>query len=341
LRLSTAVTAGQVAALVGGEVIGVPERTLAGVAPLDAAGPGDLAFAAGPGSVARLAETRAGAILVPSALATHVPPDATAIVVPAPVDAVQRVIAEFGADRAEWGIHPSATIGSGTRWTGRIRVGPAATIGRDVRLGAGCQIGAGSVIEDGARLGAGCRVEAQVTIHRDVVLGDRVVVRTGARIGGPGFGYVLQDGRHVRVPQLAGCRIEDDVEIGANTAVDRGATRDTVVGAGSKIDNLVQVAHNVRIGSHCIVMAQVGIAGSSVVEDEVMLAGQAGLADHLTVGKGSRVAAQVGVIGNVAPGATVSGYPARDHRSVLRQTAALARLTPLVDTLERIAQHDE
>ena len=341
MRLATTVTAGRVAELVGGEVMGPTERTLAGVVPLDAAGPGDLAFASAPGTGERLAATRAGAVLVTRELATHVPPGSIAIVVRWPVQAAQHVIAELGPNRPGWGVHPSAALGRGTRWSGRIRVGPGAVLGRDVTLGEGCEIGAGSVVEDGVRLGAGCRIEAHVTIHRDVVLGDRVVVRTGARVGGPGFGYVREDGRHVRVPQLAGCRIGDDVEIGANTTVDRGATRDTVVGSGSKIDNLVQVAHNVRIGRRCIVMAQVGIAGSSVVEDEVMLAGQVGLADHLTVGKGSRVAAQSGVIGDVAPGATVSGYPARDHRTVLRQTAALARLTPLVTSLERIAQHDE
>ncbi len=341
MRLAAAVTAGHVAELVGGEVIGAAARVVAGVAPLDQAGPGDLAFATGPGVIGGLAATEAGVVLVPDALQPHVPRDATAVVVRAPAHAAQRIVDELGPDRPAWGVHPSAIIGRGTRWQGRIHVAAGAVVGRNVALGAECQIGAGSVIEDGVRLGDRCRIEAHVTIRRETVLGDRVVVRTGARLGGPGFGFLREEGGHARVPQLAGCRIGDDVEIGANTTVDRGATRDTVVGTGSKIDNGVQIAHNVHIGRHCIVMAQVGIAGSTVVEDDVMIAGQAGLADHLTVGKGSRVAAQSGVIGDIAPGATVSGYPARDHRTVLRQTAALARLAPLVHSLERIAQHDE
>jgi UDP-3-O-[3-hydroxymyristoyl] glucosamine N-acyltransferase len=134
--------------------------------------------------------------------------------------------------------------------------------------------------------------------------------------------------------------LEDDVEVGANTTIDRGSIGDTVIGAGTKIDNLVQIAHNVSIGRHCIIMAQVGLAGSTVLEDDVMLAGQAGLAGHLRVGKGARVAAQAGVIGDVPAGSTVSGYPARPHREVLRQTAALRRLTRHTDSLERIVEAD-
>ena len=154
-----------------------------------------------------------------------------------------------------------------------------------------------------------------------------IAVRAGAR--GP-----------ERLPQLGRCEVADDVEIGANATVDRGTLGATRIGPGTKIDNLVHIAHNVRIGARCLIMAQVGIAGSVVVEDDVVRAGQAGLADHLTVHRGARVAAQSGIIGDIAAGATVSGYPARRHRDVLRQAAALRRLTPLVQRLERIAHHD-
>ena len=197
------------------------------------------------------------------------------------------------------------------------------------------------MIEEGVRCGARCCIEALVTVQRHTRIGSDVVIRAGARVGGPGFGFVREGMRAVRVPQLAGCVIGDDVEVGGNATIDRGGARDTEIGDGTKIDNLVQVAHNVRIGRRCIVMAQVGIAGSVTVEDDVLIAGQAGLADHLTVGRAARVAAQSGVIGDVPAGGTVSGYPARDHRSVLRQTAALARVTPLVSDLERIVQRNE
>ncbi len=339
MRLPAGASAGSVADLVGGELIGTREHALAGVATLSAAGSGDLAFAAGPDARALLRKTRAGAVIIPRSLEEAVPPDTVAIVVAQPVSAAIQAI--NGCSVADWGVHPSARLGRGCRWDGRIRVEAGAVVGADVRFGPDCRVGPGAVIEAGARFGARCRVEALATVHGDTRVGDDVVIRTGARVGGPGFGFVWEGGRHVRVPQLAGCTIGDDVEVGANTTIDRGGARDTTIGDGSKIDNLVQVAHNVRIGRHCIVMAQVGIAGSVTVHDDVVVAGQAGLADHLTVGRAARIAAQSGVIGDVPARTTVSGYPAREHRSVLRQTAALARLTPLVTELERIVQRDE
>jgi len=341
LRFTAAVTAGRVAELVGGDVIGPTERSLAGVAPLETAGPGDLAFAAGQRARDALRGTRAGAVLLPEPLTADAPHTASAIVVPAPIRAMRQLVDALASDGGGWGVHPTARIGRGTRWAGRVQVGAHAVIGREVELGERCVVGDGAVIEDGARVGHGCRIGPGATVHRGAILGDRVVVGGGARVGGEGFGFVREGDGHARVPHLAGCRVGDDVEIGANSTVDRGAVRDTAIGAGTKIDNLVQVAHNVQIGRRCIVMAQVGIAGSCTVEDDVVLAGQAGIADHLRIGAGSLVAAQSGVIGDVEPRATVSGYPARDHRSVLRQAAALARLTPLVTSIERILRPDE
>jgi UDP-3-O-[3-hydroxymyristoyl] glucosamine N-acyltransferase len=165
------------------------------------------------------------------------------------------------------------------------------------------------------------------------------VVKPGARIGTPGFAWVGAGTRRMHLRHVGPCRIGDDVEIGANATVDRGSVGATVIGNGTKIDNLVHVAHNVRIGAGCVIMAQVGIAGSTIVEDDVLIAGQAGLAGQLRVGRAARLAAQSGIIGDIPAGATVSGYPARDHRTVLRHTAAVARLAPLVTILERLA-HD-
>jgi UDP-3-O-[3-hydroxymyristoyl] glucosamine N-acyltransferase len=332
-------TAGQIATLVGGELVGHHDINLAGIAPLERAGPGDLSFLAAPRYLNAFYVTKAAVVLVAPQFRTATPGPVTRIVVPQPLEALRTLIDRV-APRAQsaWGVHPTAAVGRGTRWSERIAIGPHAIIGRRVAIGADCRIHASAVVEDDVTLGDDCVVGTHATLHRGVVLGHRVVVGSGARIGGPGFGFMPTSHGHLRLPQAGSCHIGDDVEIGTNTTIDRGSLGDTEVGAGTKIDNLVQIAHNVRVGARCIIMAQVGVAGSSVVEDDVVLAGQAGLADHLTVGRKARVAAQSGVIGDVAAGATVSGYPARDHRSVLRQAAALGRLAPLVTALERITK---
>jgi UDP-3-O-[3-hydroxymyristoyl] glucosamine N-acyltransferase len=163
-------------------------------------------------------------------------------------------------------------------------------------------------------------------------------VHSGARLGSDGFGYVFRDGAHEKIPHVGRCIVESDVEIGANTTIDRGSIDDTVIGAGTKIDNLVHVAHNVRIGRLCLLMAQVGIAGSVHVEDGAILAGQAGISGHLTIGGGARIAAQAGVFGSVPAGETWSGYPARPHREALRAQAALFKLPSLIRELERLVE---
>lgn len=255
--------------------------------------------------------------------------------------ALARVLSAFTQEAAvNWGVASNATIGRGTRWSGRIRLESGAVLGRNVLLGQDCIVERHAVVEDESKIGKECRIGAHAVVFRGTVLGDRVHVKAGARIGGSGFAYAESDAGHAPLPHIGGCWLEDDVEVGANTTIDRGSIGDTVVGAGTKIDNLVQVAHNVRIGKRCLIMAQAGLAGSTVLEDEVLLAGQAGLAGHLTVGRGARVAAQAGVIGDIAAGTTVSGYPARPHREVLRQAAALQKLAPLSRSLERLLESD-
>jgi UDP-3-O-[3-hydroxymyristoyl] glucosamine N-acyltransferase len=334
-------TAGAVARLVHGELIGLEDVELVGVAPLDRAGPGELAFLASSRHLSYLRGSGAGAVLMTPEFRTAAAGPATRIVVADAHTALRAVLATLYPEPAlPWGVHPSARVGRGARWDGRIAVGPQATLGAGVRLGLDCVVAEGAVIGDGVRLGSRCRVGEHAVLYAGTTAGDRVVIHAGARVGGQGFRFTASGNGGERLRHVGRCVLGDDVEVGANTTIDRGSVGDTVVGAGTKIDNLVQVAHNVRIGSRCVIMAQVGIAGSTVIEDDVILAGQAGLADHLTVHHGARVAAQGGVIGDVPAGATVSGYPARNHRDVLRQSAALRRLSPLVQRLERIAQHD-
>jgi len=314
-------SAREVAALTGGELIGPPDAIVAGVASLDEAGPSDASFLASGAYLPYFQSTRAGLVLVAPGFRDVEPGPAARVVVTDPRAAMRLVMERLAPEPApEWGIAPTARVGRGCRWQGRIWVGPGAVLGAGVTLGADCRIGPHTQIGDGT------------------VLGDRVTVKAGARVGLDGFAFSATPAGPVRVPHRGGCRIGDDVEIGANSTVDRGSVGTTTIGAGTKLDNLVHVGHNVRIGARCLIMAQTGMAGAVVVGNDVAIAGQAGLADHLTVGDRARIAAQSGVIGDVAPGATVSGYPARDHRQVLRQAAALRRLTPLVAALEHLAQ---
>lgn len=326
----------------GGTVIGRDDIVLTGVASLERAGPRHLTFLASRRYLPYLARARAGAVLVTPEFRDVAAGPATRIVVRDPTRALNQVTATLCAPAApRWGLHPTARIGAGSRWRERLALHAGAVLGRNVRLGANCVVGVGAVLEDDVTVGDDCRIGPHALVHAGTRLGHRVVLKAGARVGGDGFGFVPGERGPERLVHSGGCVLDDDVEVGANTTVDRGRLDDTVIGRGTKLDNLVQVGHNVRLGARCLVMAQVGIGGSTVVEDEVVLAGQAGLADHVTVERGARVAAQSGVIGTVSPGATVSGYPARSHRTVLRQTAALQRLTPLVDALERLVEAHE
>jgi UDP-3-O-[3-hydroxymyristoyl] glucosamine N-acyltransferase len=193
-----------------------------------------------------------------------------------------------------------------------------------------------AVVGDGVRIGEDSRVYAGAVLYSGTTLHERVQVHAGARIGSDGFGYVFRGGAHEKIPHVGRCIVERDVEIGANTTIDRGSIDDTVIGAGTKIDNLVHVAHNVRIGRLCLLMAQVGIAGSARVEDGCILAGQVGIAGHHTIGTGARLGAQAGAFGDVPAGETWSGYPARPHREALRAQAALFKLPSLLRGLERL-----
>jgi UDP-3-O-[3-hydroxymyristoyl] glucosamine N-acyltransferase len=219
-----------------------------------------------------------------------------------------------------------------------VSIGPHAVIGEDVVIGSRSTIGAHAVVGSGCRIGEDSMIHAHATLYEGVLLGKRVIVRSGARIGAEGFGYVWTDGGHRQVPQVGGCVLEDDVEIGANSTVDRGSVGDTVIGSGSKIDNLVHVGHNVILGRHTILVAQVGISGSTRVGDGAVLGGQVGVAGHLTIGAGARLGAQAGVISDVPAGHTYSGYPARPHREAMRAQAGIFKLSEMFRRLRALEE---
>jgi UDP-3-O-[3-hydroxymyristoyl] glucosamine N-acyltransferase len=234
------------------------------------------------------------------------------------------------------GVDPTARLGPSCRLGPDVAIGPFALLGRGVSLGARTRVAEGVSLGDGVVVGDDTVIGPRVVCYAGSRIGSRVVLKAGAVIGGDGFGYLPGPGGHSRIPHLGGCVLEDDVEVGSNSCVDRGSLDDTVIGRGTKLDNLVQVGHNVRIGVGCLLMAGVGVAGSTRLGDGVILAGHVGVTDHLVLGDGARVAAKSAVFGDVPPHTAISGHPARPHRQFLRAQAALYRLAPIIDEVERM-----
>lgn len=332
-----ALTAGAVARQVGGELRGDPDLVVSAIAPLDRAGPDDVAFLALARYAGAAANTRAGVLLVSAELAEVVTTAQARIVVERPHEAVLGLLPHFyRSTPATPGVHPSAVIGRGVTLGARVSIAPHVVLGDGAAIGDDVVIEGNVTVGAGVTIGASSRVFANATLYPGTQLGQRVMIHSGVRLGSDGFGYVFRGGAHQKIPHVGRCIIGDDVEIGANTTIDRGSIDDTVVGAGTKIDNLVQVGHNVRIGRLCLVMSQVGISGSAHIEDGAILAGQAGLAGHIVVGAGARIGGQSGVFGDVPAGQTWSGYPARPHRESLRAQAAVHKLPSLLRRIERL-----
>ena len=281
---------------------------------------------------------------MPAHLAPQAPHSIPRIIVADAEQALLRVAEAFAPRPADGqGVAASAEVAADARLGAGVVVGPRAILEAGVVIGARSVIGAGAWLGPGVVTGEDCRIGPHVVCHSGSRLGDRVVLKAGAVIGGEGFRYLRDGDRHRRVPHLGACVLEDDVEIGSGTCVDRGSLDDTVIGAGTKIDNLVQVAHNVRIGRRCLIMATTGIAGSCRIGDDVTIAGGVGVADHVVIGAGAVIGSKSVVFGPgvVVEGAVVSGYPARPHRAFLRAQAALYRLAPHAATLEALARQAE
>jgi UDP-3-O-[3-hydroxymyristoyl] glucosamine N-acyltransferase len=321
---------------VGGRLVGDGEQLLRGLAPLDRAGPDSLTFLLSPAYLAAFQSTRAGATLVSSDLA-GVPGPPNRIVVHDPAKALRQLAAD-PAETPAPGVDPTARIAGDVSLEPGCSVGPYAVLERGVTLGARTVIGPHTWLGAGVSCGPDCHIGPHAVCYPGVRMGARVVLKAGAVIGGPGFGFHREADGPQRLPHFGGCVLEDEVEIGSGTCVDRGRFEDTVIGAGTKVDNLVQIGHNVRIGARCLIMATTGIAGSCDIGDDVVIAGGVGIADHAIIGTGAVIGAKSVVFGpgRIPPNAVVSGYPARSHRVFLRAQAAMYRLAPHAEALLRL-----
>lgn len=326
-----------IADLVGGRLVGEGALIIDGVAPVDEAEPSRIGFLAARRYVKYAADSQAGAFLVSTELETALPDAASRIVVEDAYPALRALLEHFHPEPG-WHptIHPTAVLGREVELGAGVDVGPYAVLESGVRVGDGCRIGAHCVIGQGTTIGARTRLHPHVVTYHDTVIGADVVVHSGTRLGADGFGYTFMDGRHAKIPQVGRCVIEDGVEIGANAAIDRGSLGDTRVGTGTKIDNLVHLAHNVRIGAMSLVAAMVGVAGSTRIGKGVWLGGQAGVRNQVEIGDGARVAVQAGVTRDVPAGETVSGFPARPHREALVKEANVGRIPRLLERIRRL-----
>ena len=323
-----------IADFLSARLIGHPARDITSAASLSAAGPSDLSFIEDEKYLDQATKGRAGAVLAGEFAAGGVPGlDSTLIIVEAPRLAFARAAA-FIADaaRTPTGIHATAVVDPSAQIGLNVSIGAHAVVGRHVRIGARTRIGPGCVLFDDVTLGDDCELIARVTIYSKTTVGHRVVIHAGAVLGSDGFGFVRDErsGAYHKFPQIGRLEVGDDVEIGANCTIDRGALDATVIDAGAKLDNMVHVGHNVKIGRNVVIAAQTGIAGSSVLENDVVVAGQVGIADHVRIEEGAILGAQCGVPSKKVirgRGIVFWGTPARPIRDYLKELAALARLT--------------
>lgn len=333
-------TLADIAKLVDGELVGDKKLVITGLRGIKEANAGDLTFIDNPKYLPLVAKTQASAILIPRNVTVK---GKSVIHIDSPSLAFAKVASLFGHNEPLTikGIHKTAVIAKNAKIGKNVAVGPYAVIEEKVKVGDHSVVHSGSFIGRSTSLGKNCCIYPRVVIRESTVIGDRVIIHSGAVIGSDGFGYVNTSGTHEKIPQIGIVVIEDDVEIGANTTIDRARFDKTIIGRGTKIDNLVQIAHNVVIGENCIIISQVGISGSTAVERNAILAGQAGVAGHLTIGEGAIVGAQSGVTKSVPAHTKVSGYPAKPHDEAAKVNACVQRLPVYIETIQELKKRIE
>jgi UDP-3-O-[3-hydroxymyristoyl] glucosamine N-acyltransferase len=338
-----AIAVSDIAAAVRGTVEGDGSRIVEGAAGLDEATHGQISFFHNVKYVSSLEKTQAGVVLIPEKTnGTKLPEGKTFIRVGNPQWAFAQVLGllDKGRKRHPEGIHPRADVHA----TAKIGAGVALSAG--VVIEAGAEIGDGSILYPGcyvgqdAKVGAKCLLYPNVVLREDTVVGARAIIHAGTVIGADGYGFATQDGRHHKIPQIGRVVIEDDVEIGANVTIDRATVGETRIGAGTKIDNLVHIAHNVQVGRDCLIVAQVGVSGSTKIGNRVTLAGQVGIVGHLTIGDGAVIAAQSGIMNDVEPGAVLFGSPARPHREAMKLQAIFGKLPEIYEAMKRLRKKE-
>jgi len=313
--------------LTGAELKGADSGSVfVDVAPLDQAGAEQISFFDNIKYIDQFVKTEAGACFVHPDMADKAPANTALLVHKSPYKAYALAAQRFYPEvQKPAEISSASHVAVSAEIADGCRIEAGAVIGENVKIGAGTRIEHNAVIDDNVVIGSHCRVGSNASVSHSII-GDHVRLYPGVRIGQDGFGFAIDPQGHVKVPQLGRVMIEDHVEIGANTCIDRGAGPDTVIGQGTWIDNLVQIGHNVKIGKGCVIVSQVGISGSTVLEDFVALGGQVGVAGHLRIGMGAQVAAQSGIMKDIPPGEVQMGYPAMPQKEFFRQVATLNRL---------------
>jgi len=324
----------ELAELVGGEVQGNPDRTIEGVRTLANAGPQELSFVTSPRYRQEAAASKAGALLTSKALEGV---EKDFLLADDPYYALAQIlVVMYPPTRAEPGVHPTALVATGAILDPSATVGPYSVVGEGSQIGPGVEVQAHVVVGRECRVGRDSVLFPRVVVYDGCRIGERCILHAGVVVGSDGFGYALHEGQHVKLQHAGRVVVEDDVEIGANTTIDRALLDETRIGSGSKIDNLVQVAHNVRLGRGCVLVSQAGIAGSTRLGDGVVLAGQSGVAGHLELGDGVQVAAKSAVFKSVEASKKVAGIPALEASAWRRQQALAARLGELKKRIERL-----